>query len=149
MNIAEPRADCKVVDGKAYYTLAWSPLTRVDKYSILKKVPAMSGIYELYYYDEHKNLFCFFICRVWYGGLRGAIREATDPLIVMNPKRKAVLEERECFFRYTVVTSFADIRDLMNLLGMKRGNPETAPPDSDRYEELFFKEESPDKIVNY
>jgi len=149
LNISEPCVHCKVVDGEAFYTLAWSAMAKVDKFTIMKKVPAMSGIFELYYLDDHKNLFCFYISRVWYGGLRGAIREATDPLIVLDQKRKDVLEGKECYFRYTVVTSFLDIKDLMNQIGLKRGNPDAAPPDSGRYAELYLKEETPDKIVNY
>ena len=109
----------------------------------------MPGIFELYYRDDHKNLFCFLLARVWYGGLRGTIREATDPLIVLNEKRKKVLETRECFYRFTVVNSFSDILDLMNLLSAGRLAPQRVPAHSGRYEDLYLKEESPDKFVTY
>ena len=29
--------------GNAYYTVRWSPLEKVEKYTIIKRVPAMAG----------------------------------------------------------------------------------------------------------
>ena len=39
-----------------YYTLTWTALTRADKYKITTAVPAIAGMYELYYMDTHKRL---------------------------------------------------------------------------------------------
>ena len=36
-----------------YYTLTWTALTRADKYKITTSVPAIAGMYELYYMDTH------------------------------------------------------------------------------------------------
>ena len=62
-----------------YYTVFWSRLRKADRYEIITKVPSVSGIFELYYQDEHKQLNLFHIAKAWYGGLRTALRKATDP----------------------------------------------------------------------
>ncbi len=147
MKDREPLTSCEVNRGEAYYTIIWSPLTEVDKFIILNKVPSMPGIFELYYMDEYRKLVCFYIARVWYGGLRGTIRDITDPLIVIDEKRKWVLENKKCYFRYSIVNSFADMEDLLHIFASKRLNPKLVPDHSGRYEELYIKETSDDKII--
>ncbi len=147
MKDREPLTFCEVNLGEAYYTVVWSPLAEVDKFIILNKVPSMPGIFELYYMDEYKKLVCFYIARVWYGGLRGTIRDITDPLIVIDEKRKYVLETRKCYFRYSIVNSFADMKDLIHIFAVKRLDPGFVPDHSGRYDELYIKETSDDKII--
>jgi hypothetical protein len=55
----------KSVDkGNAYYLVRWSPIVKADKYVINGSVPAMGGIAELYYKDDHGKL-------GWYTGASG------------------------------------------------------------------------------
>mgnify|MGYP000980731582 CR=1 FL=1 len=50
----------------AYYTLTWTALTRADKYKVTTSVPAIAGMYELYYMDTHKRLNLLAITHAWY-----------------------------------------------------------------------------------
>jgi len=56
MYTAEPVISGTNKNGEAFYTLMWSPLTKADKYEVTLKVPAISGVYELYRMDDHKSL---------------------------------------------------------------------------------------------
>jgi hypothetical protein len=67
--------------GAGCFTVYWSPLQKVNKYTILKKVPEMAGIFELYYQDEKKKLNRFYVTRVWIGGLRSRLRAICDPTL--------------------------------------------------------------------
>ena len=48
-----------------YYTVRWSNLRKADKYDIVKMVPSVSGIFELYYMDDKKKLNLFFFSKAY------------------------------------------------------------------------------------
>jgi len=137
----------QVYRGDVYYTVGWSRLSRANKMDILNKVPAVSGIYELYYQDDRKKLVLFFMARVWYGGLRGSLRENTDPLMVSDPRRRQVLEGRECFYRYTMVSSVEDMEDILHFYALSRVSSPAVPEPSGRYREIYLTEETEDRLL--
>ena len=131
----------------AYYTVNWSRLSEVNKFDILNKVPSVSGIYELYFRDSHKKLVLFYLARVWYGGLRGSIRETTDPLLVDDAGRKKILQENTCFYRYSMVSSTLDMEDILHYFASLKLAPSVVPGHSGRYKDIFLMENSEDTIV--
>ena len=138
----------KVKDEEVFYTVKWSPLTKVDKFEIIKKVPSVAGIYELFYENEKKNIIPFFMAWVWYGGLRISLRETTDPILVEDPKRKEVLENKTCLYRYSILSSVEDMQDIFHYLALQRVPPSRVPEHSGRYLEIYVEELTTDKIFD-
>ncbi len=128
-----------VKDRTAYYTIHWSPIIRVDKYEIQRTVPAMAGIFELFYRGSDRKLHLFHYGIAWLGGLRAVIREMTDPLLMKDrPDIQRVLKDHECFYRFVVCESREDLEDLLAFFGKTKGSPQRAA--SGRYENVRLKE---------
>jgi len=131
-----------VKDGDAYYTVRWSPIAKADKYDIARTVPAMGGIAELYYKDDHGKLNLYMLARSYYGGLRATLRVATDLELEQDERRRAVLVDHEdqIYYRWSLVESQDDMSDVMFFF-MTTHAPDTVPqPHSDRYGRIFLKE---------
>ncbi|MEJ2663334.1 MAG: hypothetical protein P8107_04695, partial [Spirochaetia bacterium] len=84
----------------AVYTIRWSALRKAEKYDIIKTVPSMSGIFELYFQDEKKKLNLFLFSKVWYGGLKHQLRKFTDVELEKDEKRRYILDHFDCYYRY-------------------------------------------------
>lgn len=136
-------------DGELHYTITWSALQVADKYRIANSVPSESGIFELYYQDHLKQLHLFHVQRAWYGGLRSSLRKVTDPELCADPRRRKVLEEYPCYFRYFVVQSFKDMSAIYHTFARKLLPRQAGFSSRDRagWEEVGIEEISPDKIV--
>jgi hypothetical protein len=143
----QPVVDKKVNENAAYYTIRWSHLTKADKYTIATAVPAVGGIFELYYEDEKKKLNLFYVSKAWFGGLRNQIRKQTDPELEDNAFRRNILNTRTCYYRYSMLESSSDMADILFFFA-KTYFPHTMVTESSgRYEQIFVKELSDDKIV--
>ncbi len=144
----EARITKEVINNEAYYTLVWTPLKPADKYKIVREVPAVSGIFELYRMDEEKHLNLLTATHAWYGGLRSNIREAIDPSNKTDPELKKLLEDEEenLYFRYSCCDSFKDMLDVIWFLHSSYFDEDIRVEHSNRYEEFFLDEKSPDKI---
>ena len=146
--------DCGITatekNGNIYYYVQWSPLAKADRYSIISKVPAVAGIYEIYWMDDNKHLRLFFAEKTNYGGLRSELRRVTDPeLCVNDEKTKKILEEKEIWYRYTTTDS-ANIMDDVIWFFMQTYFPNnTTVKHSGRYkaDKIFLKESAPDKLM--
>ncbi len=145
-----PKITKEIYKNEAYYTVAWSPLTKADKYEITRSLPSVSGIYELYRMDDEKHLNLLISTHAWYGGLRSNIREAIDPMTKTDPELRKILEDEEenLYYRYSCCDSFKDMQDVIWFL-----HSSYYPDDKDlkidhshRYENFFLDEETPDKI---
>ena len=109
--MTEPRIT-KAVDGtSAYFTVYWSRLRKAEKYDIIQKVPSVSGIFELYYKDEQKKLNLLYVAKAYYGGLMNELRKRTDPELEDNEKRRKILSDRDCYYRYSPSDSYKDMTD--------------------------------------
>ena len=138
----------KVKGAAAYYLVHWSRLAVCDKYRIIGAVPAVAGLFELYYEDDLKALRLFYIAKAWYGGLRTSIREKTDPDLEMNLERKRILSDRACFYRYTATGSHADMSDIIFFFAETYMPGQYKTPHSGRYKDIYVEEISADKIVD-
>ncbi len=138
----------QVLKGEPHYVLTWSPLTKADKYNINRAVPAVSGVYELYYMDKGKRLNLLSVTHAWYGGLRSNIREAIDPYTKTDPKLKAFLsaDNSEIYYRYSCSDSFGDLLDVVWFLHSGYFPADVRVESSNRYENFFVTERAPDKV---
>ena len=133
--------------GQVYYTVFWSPLRKAEKFDIVRHVPAMAGIFELYYMDENERIRRMCISRAWYGGLRSKLRHDTDPELVMDKNWRKILDKYKCFYRYTLTNSMDDMLDVLHFFSKMYIPDQPVPQDSGRYQEIFLEEISPDKVV--
>jgi hypothetical protein len=138
----------KEKDGDIYYFVQWSPLSKAERYEIIYKVPALAGIFEVYWMDENKRLRLFVVGKTDYGGLRSELRRITDPdLCRGDVKAKAILEEKEIWYRYAPTNSSNIIADV-NWYFMQNYFPENKTINhSGRYNNIFLKESAPDKLL--
>jgi len=131
-----------------YYFVNWSPLTKADRYGIITKVPAVAGIFEIYWMDEKNRLRLFFVEKTIYGGLRSEIRRVTDPdLCKDNESLRKILEEKEIWFRYVTTHSSNIMEDVIWYLMQVYDPEKTSVKHSGRYENIFIKESAPDKLM--
>ncbi len=131
----------------AYYTLCWSPILKADRHQIIGSVPAVAGLFELYYMDKTEGLNLFHLGNAWYGGLRSWIRGATDPTVETDQKRRKILNDFPCYYRYCMSNSYRDILDVLFFLG-DTYNPKNNPHrPSDRYQNIFVNEITPQKLL--
>jgi hypothetical protein len=137
----------KVTRGQdAYFTVSWSRLRKSDKYEIVKSVPSEAGIYELYYMDEKGKLCLFHVGKSWYGGLRNEIRLRTDSELEKDETRRAILEDHDCWYRWSLVSASDDMADIIYFFAGTY-NVAGKVHHSGRYRNIFVNEVSADKIV--
>lgn len=131
----------------AYFTVSWSRLRKCDKYEIVKSVPSEAGIFELYYMDEKGKLCLFHVGKSWYGGLRNEIRLRSDAELEKDPAHKAILEDKDCWYRWSLLSSSDDMSDILFFFAQTYIPGSTAVRGSGRYEHIFVNEIDADKIV--
>ena len=130
-----------------YYCVQWSPLTLAERWTINSKVPAIAGIYELYWMDDHNHLRMLMVGDTHYGGLRSEIRRLTDPELTHDPKTRETLENEEIWFRYSPSNSVEALSDVVWFF-RKTYFPENPGIEySGRFKKIFLKETSPDKLI--
>ncbi len=130
-----------------YFTVRWSHLRKADKYEILGSVPSEAGIYELYAMDHKGKLNLFALGKSWYGGLRNELRLHTDAELETDPERRKALERFDCYYRYSLVSNADDMSDILYFFAQTYFPGSTRYAASDRFETVFVKEISSDKIV--
>ena len=104
-------------------------------------------MFELYYMDSRKKLNFLTVGRVWYGGLRSRLRRITDPELETDERKREILASHDCYYRYTVIRSFDDMKDILFFFAGRYKPGETTIEHSGRYENIYLQERSPDKIV--
>jgi hypothetical protein len=132
----------------AYYSVQWSPLSKADRYDIITKVPALAGVFEIYWMDENNHLRLFVVGKTNYGGLRSEIRRMTDPeLCKDDEKTRKILDEKEIWYRYAPTDSANIMADVIWFFMQNYFPEKTTLKHSGRYENIFLKESAPDKLI--
>ena len=132
-----------------YFTVHWSAFEEANKYRINAAVPAMSGVYELYYRDPYGKLILHEVDYVWYGGLRSRLRRITDPELEEDLEKRAFIEKKKLFFRYALSKNFKDMEDVVFFLGSSGNLPaKKRKEDSGRYKKVYLRESSPNKLTS-
>ncbi len=137
----------EVRERSAYYTVSWSRLRKCDKYEIVKAVPSEAGIFELYYQDDKGKLCLFHVGKSWYGGLRNEIRIRVDAEMEKDAARREILEDRDCWYRWSLLSSSDDMADILFFFAQTYLPGTTAVHASGRYEHIYVNEIDADKIV--
>ncbi len=147
MPLMEASLNKEVNEGNAYFTVRWSPILKADRHQIIGSVPAVAGLFELYYQDKSGGLNLFLLGNAWYGGLRSWIRGATDPTVETDPGRRKILNDHPCYYRYCMSNSHPDIQDVLFFLGDTYFAGKNPHQPSGRYENIFVNEVTPEKLI--
>lgn len=114
MNRNQPCTVVKVIrDQDVFYTIPWTPLRIADRHEIALRVPALAGLFEIFWEDEKKRLHLFSLEPAWYGGLRAKLAEKLDTDFEKNPWRRTILLNYRLHYRYVFLDSWDDVKDLM------------------------------------
>lgn len=134
-------------DENAYYSIIWSPLNIADRWTISAKVPAVAGIYEIYWMDEHEHLRMLSVGCTHYGGLRSEIRRLTDSELALDPKARKTLEEEEIWFRYSPTNSASAMADIVWFFRKTYFPEDPGVEPSGLFRKIYLKESAPDKLI--
>jgi hypothetical protein len=134
-------------DRDVHYFISWSPLTVAERWTINAKVPAVAGVYEIYWMDDHKHLRMFSVGDTHYGGLRSELRRLTDPELISEPGAKKILEDEEVWFRYAPSYSAAAMADVVWFFRKTYFPENPGVSHSGRYERMYMTESAPDKLL--
>jgi hypothetical protein len=139
----------KLVDGRGsvFFSIYWSRLRKSEKYDIISTVPSDAGIFELYSMDPKGKLNLFYMGKSWYGGLRNELRFHTDPETETDKARKDILDKFDCYYRYSLIENSQDMSDILYFFARTYFPESHAYKPSGRYENVFVKEFSADKLV--
>lgn len=136
----------RINNREAIFTLNWSALTKADRWAIAKGVPAMGGVFELYWMDDHKRLRLLHIGNANMGGLRSEIRRLSDAELCDNSRIHAILETFDIYYRFSICDSARDMADIVWYF-RKRYFPEDPGVDhSGRFDVITVMENAPDRV---
>jgi hypothetical protein len=131
----------------AYYFINWSPLAVAERWTISSKVPAVAGVYEIYWMDDHDHLRMLAVGNTHYGGLRSELRRLTDAELAVDEKARRILEDEEIWFRYAPTNSAAAMADVVWFFRETYFPDNPGVESSGRYRKIFMKESAPDKLI--
>ena len=137
----------QVKDDIAYYMVRWSALTLADRWSISGKVPAVGGVYEIYWMDDHQHLRMLSVGCTHYGGLRSELRRLTDPELTTDKEIRRILEDKEIWYRYVITNSPRIMADLVWFFRVTYFPENPGVEHSGQYKKIYLKESDPDKLI--
>jgi len=137
----------KEKDESVYYSIKWSPLALAERWTINSSVPAVAGVYEIYWMDEHNHLRMLAVGDTHYGGLRSEIRRLTDPELTLDPKTREILDNEEIWFRYVPVNSVEEMADIVWFFRDTYFPENPGVEHSGRFKKIFVKESAPNKLI--
>ena len=137
----------QVKGDNVYYHVRWSSLTLAERWVINAKVPAVAGVYEIYWMDDHNHLRMLVLGDTHYGGLRSEIRRLTDPELTPDAKTRETLENEKIWFRYTLSNSVGTMSDVVWFFRKTYFPENPGMEHSGRYKKIFLKESDPDKLI--
>ncbi|MBN1523763.1 MAG: hypothetical protein JW904_04725 [Spirochaetales bacterium] len=144
----EPRIIKHVDSGNAYFSILWSEIKKAEKYDIVRSVPSISGIFELYFMDDHKKLNLFFLSKAYYGGLKNEIRRCTDTELEKDANRKKILDKYDIYYRWVPSDSYADLTDILYFFSCTYFPNNKKHDHSGRYIDIFVEEKNTGKLVD-
>ena len=134
-------------DECAYFFINWSSLALAERWTINSKVPAIAGIYEIYWMDDHKHLRMLSVGNTHYGGLRSEIRRLTDSELALDPKIRETLENEEIWFRYAPCNSVDNMADVVWFFRKTYFPENPGVEHSGRFKKIYITESEPDKLI--
>ena len=135
-----PSITKQVRRNRAYYTIDWSVLQTVARNRINAGVPALPGLWEIYWLQHSRIPRLLKIGTAWRGGLRSTLRTEADPERPANREIGEYLASGDCYFHFTVCEDRDDLVDVYWVLASLRNAPVRVDGDSGRYRDVRIKE---------
>jgi hypothetical protein len=135
----EPGITKREKDGSVYITITWSPLTRLTKDIVNKRIPSVPGIFEILVDDGGRQPELVGRSRAWYGGLRNTLRGLIDTVSPYALNGRPLDQKKPHYVRYAMVDSSDDMDDVLYFYAAKAGLEDH--DDSGRYEYIYLNEE--------
>ena len=132
---------------EVYYYIHWSPLAVAQRWTINSSVPAVAGVYEIYWMDDHDHLRMLAVGDTHYGGLRSELRRLTDPELALDPKDRETLENKEIWFRFAPCNSADNMSDVVWFFRKTYFPENPGVEHSGRFSKIFLKESAPNKLI--
>lgn len=136
----------QVQGSNVYYSLTWSALRKADRWEIARSVPAMGGVYELYWMDERKHLRLYCVGNANIGGLRSEIRRRIDPELTDDTALAKILDDNDLYYRYSIMDYADDMADVVWFFRATYFPENPGVSHSGRYKRIFMKENAPDRV---
>ena len=143
----EPGITFKEKGENGYYFIQWSPLAIAERWTIAAKVPAVAGVYEIYWMDDHEHLRMLAVGDTHYGGLRSELRRLTDSELTQDPRTRKILEDEEIWFRYAPTNSARIMADVVWFFRKTYFPENPGVEHSGRFQKIYLKESAPDKLI--
>ncbi|TVQ24755.1 MAG: hypothetical protein EA383_10155 [Spirochaetaceae bacterium] len=124
----------------AYYHVTWSPVVRAVRHDIIRVVPAVAGLFELFVLDTGRTLNPIRTSGAWYGGLRSTLRELADPQTCRDKRVRSFLARNKLYYRFSTCDSHEDMQDVLACIAAVRPRSVQEATPSGRYEGLFLRE---------
>lgn len=99
----------------------------MDRWVINRIVPSEAGLFQLWVV-EGRGLVLSTTEPTYYGGLRNSLREVIDDLAPSGNRLRAVINNRECWFRFSI----SPVRDYLENVKTWFNEPDGALDEDDR-----------------
>ena len=117
----------EIRDDVLNYTVKWSPWGSMDRWVINRIVPSEAGLFQLWVV-EGRGLVLSITEPTYYGGLRNSLREVIDDLAPSGNRLRGVINNRECWFRFSI----SPVRDYLENVKTWFNEPDGALDEDDR-----------------
>ncbi len=139
----------KTIIGKdVFYTLAWTPMYRYDRYEASRVMPELGGIISLTYRNQSKtDHLIFYSCHR--EGCRVGFKRFMDPQTTRHPEIVKELDPARLYYRFAIIDegNVSDVQDIMYWL-IRTYRPRYNDPnfkDSRRFHNIYINEVSREK----
>ena len=134
-----------IIGKDVYFTLAWTPIYRYDRFEAMRVMPELGGIVSLLYRNQSKiDHLIFYSCHR--DGCRVGFKKFMDPSFTRYPEIINELDLARLYYRYTIVDegTVFDVQDIMYWLirTYKPRYNETHFKDSQRFDNIYINEVS-------
>ena len=143
----DPGITLQEKDEIGYYFIQWSALAIAERWTITSKVPAVAGVYEIYWMDDHEHLRMLSVGNTHYGGLRSELRRLTDSELILDEKTKKILDDKEIWFRYAPTNSASAMADIVWFFRKTYFPEDPGVEPSGLFRKIYLKESAPDKLI--
>jgi hypothetical protein len=109
-----------IQDDVLNYTVKWSPWGSMDRWIINRIVPSEAGLFQLWALDG-RGLVLLTTEPTYYGGLRNSLREAIDDLAPSCNRLRKIINDRECWFRFSISSVREYLENLKTWYSQKDG----------------------------
>jgi hypothetical protein len=134
-----------IIGNDIYYTLAWTPIYRYDRFEASRIMPELGGIISLLYRNQSKiDYLIFYSCHR--DGCRVGFKKFMDPAFTRYPEIVKELDLTRLYYKFSIIDegNVLDVQDILYWL-IRTYRPrynETGFKDTQRFDNIYLNEVS-------